>query len=514
MTWRFVRIFVGSLFLGALASCVNAYRAPPTTTIMSDCEDYEKYVARKLSGKKAKSIVDKYDVAKFGDDQNLILEFERDNERAASAREHSGLDANPIIVRYSEGGDLVSRCDYNRALESMQNLPRDGKTMFVYVHGWRNDSGDGQNYFYNYGEYPSKTDGNDLARFKLFLRSYRIKECEDLYGVGFDDCADPEKYDELDKKSEIIGIFVSWRGGTAFEYLDYWSRRGGADKLSRSGQIPRLFGALENISRDQEYISRQPESSYPAIDNKLIYIGHSMGARILYNSVAPVLIAATQDAHPMRGKLTNDEIVAPFDLAILINPALEAASYKSIDEFRYTSDPYHEMQLPLLVTIQSEGDLATKSAFAFAEGIGWLVDPWQSAQRRRTIGHSAKFFQTHYLQTVDNCVGRYSDEQTTALDASFCASGLELKHCPAPVYSETRENYPPDCPPIDDLSDGPPPARDHKKSPFLVVRAQKAALNGHGWMGSEDDRFLKWFVEYVDRFNRRSELRTLSRGEN
>tara|TARA_R110000851_G_scaffold110286_1_gene232994 strand:+ start:1736 stop:3124 length:1389 start_codon:yes stop_codon:yes gene_type:complete len=460
---------------------------------MSDCTDYENHLAKVIGAKKGERFASGHpDIAKFSEGK-LSLSLKASNIRDGRNGAHSDDNADPIIVRYSEGGDLVSRCDYNRALQALVQMPSESKTVVVYIHGWNNDSGSQANRFYNYGDFPDPDDvkGGDLFRFSELLQSYR----------------DVEKAREIKtgrQPTKVIGIFVSWKGGSPIPYLDYWSRRSGADKLGRGGQVARLLSGLESISSQQEMASNSEGQS--PIDNKLIYIGHSMGARVLYNSVAPKLISDAQHAFPRENEKTHRNIVSAADLILLINPALEASSYKSVDEYRYVEKPFHKDQLPLLLTIQSEGDVPTRTAFALAEGVGLINDPWQSAQRRRTIGHSERLFQTHYLKPVDACPPK--EAQEVKLKASFCAANLLMSSCPTPRFAGETADLAKNCPDIKPLTSKA--SRKLKASPFLVIRAEQGALRGHSWMSEKDSNFGKWLIDYILKFNETSENRAPS----
>ena len=295
--------------------------------------------------------------------------------------------------------------------------------------------------------------------------------------------------------------------------MDYWSRRSGADKLARSAQVPRLLSAIENIANQG---SREK--------TLLIYMGHSMGARILYNGVAPRLVHNVQTAYPANPGRTFQILRPGPDLILMINPALEAASYKSIDEFRYAKPNFDDDQLPVMLTIQSEGDWITRSAFAFAESLGWLNDPYQSAQRRRSIGHSESQFQTHRLVkrgSEDEC----EKDSKINLTSAFCAEKAVLLSCPEPGYLTVRDDemtWDTRClggSEIDDHIKCPKKKncntdRCLHKTPFLVVRADKGILKSHGFFLDEKDKryfphqkvdgdgFIDWLHAYIDEFER------------
>lgn len=523
---RLIQFLTIVALLSCLPACLTAYRAPTAT--MSSCEDYDKYLYSKYPDQKSLiqsgSLADEDD-ANPGAEDKFGLE-DRNKKWTPHPKEEHLSHIDPIIVRYSEGGDLVSRCDYSRVLHALINTNSKKRVVFVYIHGWRNDSGKENNKAYNYGKFPTQqeTGGKDLHKFREFLRERQRMERE-----------------RTDKDpAVVIGVFVSWKGRSGIPYLDYWSRRSGADKLARSAQVARLFGAMENII-GQECPASSEMCNDPSTktgtkrsDTKLIYMSHSMGARVLYGAMAPRFTYNVQRAYPIDKTAPYAAIPRGPDLVLMISPALEAASYKSIDEFRYSDRRFVESHLPQMLVIQSEGDWATRSAFAIAESFGRLNDPYQSAQRRRTIGHSPQFV-THKLVKLDSpCIG---ETKKVTLTGSFCHGRVKLIYCPKPNTStknvppakRKRENhvlvstqaketdnsepfeFDTECVDVPEVI-RPKKVVDRKlrPSPFFVVQVEKDVLSAHGFFldaeansraGKADgDGFLPWLHEYITKF--------------
>ncbi len=363
---------------------------------------------------------------------------------------------SPIIIRYSDGGELVNRCDYSAALyaaRSTLNEPSVPTVFVVYVHGWRIDSGPRNKLWYNFPDHvpqdaltAQEPQGGDLESFDAFLGELREK-------MG--------TRERSEQKPNVVGIFVSWKGGTkipVLDYLSFWNRGAGADRLSRSGQLSRLFGALENIKKPNDQI---------------IYIGHSFGARILYSTVADRLTYDVQQAYNDEAN-TYDLITRNRDLVLLINPAMEAAPNKTIDEFRF-ANTFHADQAPLMMLLQSQTDWPNQSLFPLGNALALRL----SKAERQSAGFW-KPFRTHALRNIEE-----SQVASSARDEdSPWYDGLCIQR-----YCLDRD---------DDWSGLPA-----KNSPFLVVDVPASLLHLHGWfqVGERNRYFSDWLARFLDRHN-------------
>ncbi|KDA01330.1 hypothetical protein, partial [Hyphomonas oceanitis] len=392
---------------------------------------------------------------------------------------------NAIILRYAEGGQLVNRCDYSRVLRVIQNTQK-SKTVVVYVHGWRNDSGQKDELLYNYrgGDYTPQSMGGDLKSFNEFLGRLRNE----------------------DNERPVIGIFVSWKGGTGIpvlETLSYTNRRNGADKIGNAGGLPRLMGAIANISKAQETMdpkcAQKKNLTDECVVNQLIYIGHSFGARILYKAVVDDMIVNTQLEHPSDPYNSSgpaqlslcdrqerfNVISSTADLVVLLNPAFEAASYQALNEFRYADRCFSEDQQPLMVTIQSKGDKANRIYFP----IGQVLSMEWTRLETQAVGFRKQYF-SHHLKRISNkdCpVQRRLSElpisnSTPELYNGYCLNGISLEYEPS----------------ASDVSTG-----QMRLSPFLVITADDTVLDGHGWYSgreNKNDDFKAWLVGYLSQY--------------
>ena len=159
----------------------------------------------------------------------------------------------------------------------------------------------------------------------------------------------------------------------------------------------------------------------------LIAIGHSFGARILFSATAQSLVYETESAHPGFPGGEYKMVEGSADAVILLNPAFEASRYTAIDDFIRKDEHFKASQPPLLITVSTDNDWATKRAFPIGQWLGLA----RSERELTTLGNYQPFF-THALAPIADGNTTSSDEAKMTED--FCC-GRSLSH---PVKSRGR----------------------------------------------------------------------------
>lgn len=174
-----------------------------------------------------------------------------------------------------------------RRLDGMRMTRKDA-IVLVFVHGWKHDA---------------RTDDDNLSSFRIVLAQTAAFEQAEAAKGGAD--ARP-----------VLGVFVGWRGLTAFGPSDliadatFLGRQEAGHRVS-TGSARELFGRLRHYRN-----SRLNNQGKPL----LIIAGHSFGGMIVFSALAQSLIEAASDQD-----LVMDSRFA--DLVLLINPAIEGARY-------------------------------------------------------------------------------------------------------------------------------------------------------------------------------------------
>ncbi len=256
---------------------------------------------------------------------------------------------NPAIktVRFTDHGEYVSRCELS---DLFYELKAGGPQLVVlYIHGWKHN-GD-----------PLDSDYVEFGKQLVKIRDAQAG-------------ATPQR--------RVVGIYVAWNGKLLttplLKEFTFWGRKRAADRVAQSAVVTRLLASIDSI-RD---LRRK--------DDLHVYVGHSFGARILYNAVAQPLIRATELAHPEKEFESYKLIRGTGDIVILLNPAFEASLFSVFYGTRRKEYPFSIEQPPLLVSISSVTDTATRVAFP----VGQVLNFERLPKRRTTLGNY-KEYQTH-----------------------------------------------------------------------------------------------------------------------
>jgi hypothetical protein len=354
-------------------------------------------------------------------------------------------DLAPVVERLqlTDTGALVHRCEYTAVLDEMISRGDDVPQIVVlYIHGWRHNADDGD---------------TDLDNFTALI--HRLDRDEKQASSG----------------RRVVGIYVGWDAATnvpLLDYLTFWPRQLAADRISQSAIVTKLLGAMENIRRLREVES-----------DRIFLMAHSFGARILFASYSQVLLHKTQLAHPGARGSDYLPIRAPADMALLLNPALEASVFTAIDSIRRNKkfgarmESFSREQEPAVVAITTSDDWATKWAFPIGQ---WL------ALRRTPVEYTAvghfEPYQTHSLRERPGGHGSTSYGPSSDWTSKFCEADICLERL------------------------------DHaQNNPFIVAGATPDVLTGHN--GIWDEAFINWTVRFFKKVDSRLAEKKTARRE-
>lgn len=352
------------------------------------------------------------------------------------------------VIRLNDQGELVNRCEWTDALyefkyekkpnEAFERL-KQPVMLLMYVHGWKHNA--------------SVEDG-DLTKFTQFIQLLAEHEA---------------KRTDKKKRRHVIGIYVGWDGlitdlPVARE-LTFWGRKQAADQISQSAIVTKLIGAINNIRQQRE----NP-------DDFVGFIGHSFGARILFTATSQLLLYNVQTSYPDKAwphvhEQQYEIIEGPADLIVLLNPAIEASVYTALDSVRRYQEKINDNQHPLLLTISTTNDWATKTAFPLGQ---WLSRSNHERQLS-TLGnydnyitHTLIFDRKQMIVTANRALSSpwYDD---------FCYLNICLNR----RVEDTRQ----------------------PRNPFIVATTNEQVLDGHN--GIWQDTFIAWLAEFFEEVAKR-----------
>lgn len=299
------------------------------------------------------------------------------------------FEVNPTYdlhaVEVDDYGVFWNRAAAQATLDAVEQRAAHGNVIvLLFVHGWHHNA---------------KPDDKNLEDFRKTLDAlsqtldqapYRDARVE--LGVG--------------KDVKVIGLYVGWRGRSLpgpLDYLTFWGRKAAAQRVGE-GDLREYMLRLQNI-----YASQRANSGRFI---GLVTVGHSFGGQVLLKAVAgKIENDLIQHGHalsgvPAQAAAKADPIEGIGDMAVLINPALEAQQFERIDQL-YRSFSYDARQTPVLLVVSGQGDSARQIAFPAGRALGrWLgARAYMAPERRgrwdKALGEYAPHV-THDLRTSDS----------------------------------------------------------------------------------------------------------------
>ncbi|CCD84251.1 exported protein of unknown function [Bradyrhizobium sp. ORS 285] len=376
-----------------------------------------------------------------------------------------------IMVRLTNEGSLANRCEltdvlneivwdlcadppdapfrercFNRRVTVKQGAVSKPKLIVLYVHGWMHAA--------------NRNDEN-YTQFDTLVQRLAA--------------ASPDK--------QVLGIYIGWNGSTGNGFLDYfsfWSRFRVADRITQSAILARIVGTIGNIRG----VSGKRDS--------FIAIGHSFGARMLFAAVNAPTIVDVEKAYPKPNSNKYQLVKASADAVLLLNPAFEASRYSTIDSFMRNEEVFPPEQPPLVVTVSTDNDWATKLAFP----LGQFADFSFDKRALVTLGNYAPFYTHSLLRTETPC----ASENTPDIAETFYASTLCLKREPK-WHNEDSEKRNGETG-LDPYGWSVVANENQRHFPFIVAHTDKDVIDGHGGIWKQP--FSDWIFQVVTALNART----------
>lgn len=280
------------------------------------------------------------------------------------------------IIEFDDQGELWDPAQLDSAILHLQEQNKhseNGVVTFVYIHGWKQDA---------------SWKSERLPQFKRDLQTISEKTM-DASGDAL----------------PVVGIYIGWRGSSTTlrkaEDFTFWNRKSAAERVASLSMTETLLKVTYNAKQN-------PKS-------KCIVMGYSMGGFILEKSLSQALMLAA---------LQPEAVVnAPVDLVVTVGSAAPALQAKqTIDAFKRNNSRLviedqegriRDANAPMIVSITSESDSATKVAFPIGQWFSTFFDryrtykdetlPSQKTLANRTVGHMP-FLRSHYVELEDDSV--------------------------------------------------------------------------------------------------------------
>ncbi|MCU1244235.1 MAG: putative lipoprotein [Acidobacteria bacterium] len=438
--------------------------------------------------------------------------------------DRNGKEFNLGVIEISDNGHVADDVQKKMVLERIRQTALGGKDtqgqhvhgapgaiIITFVHGWH---------------HRSKVCDNNLACFRRVLQAL-----SEAGGQG---------------GRPVFGVYIGWRGDTVEKasFLSFYNRKSTAHLIGHEGGREVLLD-LDQLYRGLNDRIGTPDRPHPVT---MVTAGHSFGGALVYSAVEGALVRQLRNPNGKGSVLAvgeaavdcNGAKVRPVrsgigDLVVLVNPAFEATRYQQFVDDERTAGRYDEKQLPVLLTVASEGDSAVKVAVPVGRSLYFSAFPWRWRHMSDIIGAGHYDPQTtHDLVVVDDANTvvhpaaatrpkvEPADADTTARchlklnegDLATCKCEYEV---PA-LLTERAENA--------DLTLASGTVRTAKNekvslrprtqrdphSPYIVVRVAPEIISQHSDIYTP--RFITFLTAYISEFLERStQVKPASVGE-
>lgn len=257
------------------------------------------------------------------------------------------------VIELNDKGEFAVKGQEQKVLDELRAtaMASHGALVVTFVHGWH---------------HRPKVCDNNLACFRRVLRALSDSSVRPVFGV-----------------------YVGWRGDSWLKpsLVSFWDRKSTAHGIGqKSGH-----DVLVRLNEEYERLNKELDPAGHPVT--MVTIGHSFGAALVYSAIENTL-ASEPNA-------TTHTFAGMGDLVVLVNPAFEAHRYRKFAEevrrHRAAND-----QLPVLLTVASEGDWAVKYTFPIGRSLYFITHPWAFGGKDDVIGagHYAPQV-THELRLID-----------------------------------------------------------------------------------------------------------------
>lgn len=274
------------------------------------------------------------------------------------------------FVEMNDEGLFVEQAQVDRLLADLQSkISHTDTTILLYVHGWNHNASTGD---------------TNVACFEELLKATAIMQSTYLSS------------DHVSPRA-VYGIYVGWPGVVyAKDWLNttlsYFGRQSAADRVGERGALLELFSKIGEL-RDQ---------SGPH-ETKFVVISHSLGARLTYKALRPVMQHSAYEPG-------NEKKPFVADLSIMVNPALSADEHTALAALiKKQAEQETVKAQPGFVIATSEKDEVLSGIFPFTQKLASFVrGDYMLADKRRTLPLGLfNDYVTHFLKLE----GRYDNSR-------------------------------------------------------------------------------------------------------
>ncbi|WP_144403331.1 hypothetical protein [Pseudomonas sp. StFLB209] len=358
-------------------------------------------------------------------------------------------DLSLVDVEIDDFGNFWDRTKAQAILTAIDDSAASSNVVvLLFVHGWHHNAAE---------------DDTNRSDFHVTVKAVNNKLKETIY-------QDARETLDISGDVKVVGVYLSWRGRSLpglLDYLTFWGRKAAAQRVGEGA-------AREFIFRLNEIYKKRNHGDQKHFMG-LVSIGHSFGGQVLYKSVAATL---ENNFLLHEGQPAQMPVAAVGDVAVLINPAFEAAQFDRLQalQSRYTYGP---AQTPVLLVFSGEGDRARQKFFPLGRRVSALLRPTFSNDEKQAQWITAlEEYEPQRTHSLELRPGTASYE----FSQNYCqqALGFDLTNPGVPFAGATLTAL---------------PGRSQPFSPVVVAYSKNELIEAHSGIFKEG--FRRFMIDYV-----------------
>lgn len=280
-------------------------------------------------------------------------------------QELPGNNGNSFLlgfIEFDDQGQLWDRTQMHDVLTRLrEEAAQQELLMVVFVHGWKHSAAPGD---------------SNIDTFRGVLASLSDAETYLARLTGL-----PAR--------KVTGVYLGWRGGSIpiayVENITFWDRKNTAQKVGHGG-VTEVLSQLEDIKRSKDSIAcadaPDERKATCASNTRYVVVGHSFGGAVVHTALAQILANRFVQTRGPAG--TKSDVAGFGNLVVLINPAFEANLFTPLSDMA-AERTFFGSQLPVLLILTSEDDLATRYAFPIGRWFSTLFEREPQRQRLNRV---------------------------------------------------------------------------------------------------------------------------------
>jgi hypothetical protein len=262
------------------------------------------------------------------------------------------------FIEFDDQGQLWDRKQMSSVLSTLhEKSASHDLLLLVFVHGWKHSAAPGD---------------SNIDTFRDVLAKLADAEASIAEYTG-------------NRERQVAGVYLGWRGGSitwcGLKEFTFWDRKNTAQKVGYGG-VAEVLSRLEEIKNNKDNIAYREHhgvsnDSEGYSNTRLVVIGHSFGAAVVYTALAQIL-----ENRFIQTTAPNSNVKSFGNLVVLINPAFEANLFTPLSDMAVERGTYSQTQLPVMLVLTSKADEATGKAFPIGRRLSTVFENYNNNHRR------------------------------------------------------------------------------------------------------------------------------------